>query len=361
MNRSELRTWLSSVTFLDVVGFSKRSIEEQLEIKRHLDSVMREQLTAIQRDDYIFLDRGDGAAVCFLVEPETAFFFALHVRDALSLSAGERPSYDIRIGINLGPIKIIRDVNGDKAPVGEGVNCAARVMDFAGPNEILVARSFYDVIGCQSHEFDSLFSYLGVRADKHVRQFELYEVVPPGAPKKPLAAPEPAVESPAMAVTLAPEYRFDSGYLGDIRRALARAIGPMADVILSRAVKHSGSEDELLDRLGNALHDPDQRKAFFSMLGLESRDDAHPVEPCPPPANLEGAGAGESIDAQLIDSARNELAKNLGPIAAVLVKQAAASAPDAQAFVGQLAAKLTNPGERARFEVAMRVAITAID
>lgn len=359
MNRSELRTWLSSVTFLDVVGFSKRSIEEQLRIKQHLDSVLREQLTSIQRDDYIFLDRGDGAAVCFLVEPETAFFFALHVRDALSMSAGDRPAYDIRVGINLGPIKIIRDVNGDKAPVGEGVNCAARVMDFAGPNEIYVARSFYDVIGCQSHEFDSLFSYLGVRADKHVREFELYEVVPPGAHKAPVA--EQAGAAPALQSALNQEHPFDKANLDRVRRALARAIGPMADVILSRAVKHSGSEDELLDRLGNALHDPDQRKSFYSVLGVSPRPDDHPGEQCPPPAHLEGAGAGESIDAQLIDSAREQLARSLGPIAAVLVKQAAASAPDAQAFVGQLAAKLPNPGERARFEVAMRVAIQAVD
>lgn len=74
MIRSEHRTWLSSVAFLDVVGFSKCSIEDQLSIKTHLDSLLRDHLQEVSRDDYILLDRGDGAAVCFLVEPETAFF-----------------------------------------------------------------------------------------------------------------------------------------------------------------------------------------------------------------------------------------------------------------------------------------------
>ena len=63
MTTSEHRTWLSSVAFLDVVNFSERSIQEQLDIKQHLDSVLRDQLHSVGSDDYMLLDRGDARNV----------------------------------------------------------------------------------------------------------------------------------------------------------------------------------------------------------------------------------------------------------------------------------------------------------
>lgn len=358
MTTSEHRTWLSSVAFLDVVGFSKRSIEEQLDIKQHLDSVLRDQLHGLNRNDYILLDRGDGAAVCFLVEPEAAFFFALHVRDSLRLQRADRPEYEIRVGINLGPIKIIRDANGDRAPVGEGINCAARVMDFAGPNEVLVARSFYDVIGCQSREYAELFSYLGVRADKHVREFELYEVVSPGTPKR--AAPS---ASAARKLTDTGATSFDRAYLDRVQHALARAVGPMADLLLARAVQQIESEQELLPCLSTALQDPDQRTAFFSDLGmkappLEHRDHALP---CPAPSDPLAIAASSALRAELVDHARVALAQHLGPIALVLVKQSAAAQPNEIEFVESLADRLPDGEARDAFMAQMNIALKVPD
>lgn len=228
MASDEHRTWLSCVAFLDVVGFSKRTIAEQLEIKQNLDATIRDQLAGTNHDEYILLDRGDGVAVCYLGEPETAFFFAIDLRNALAAQNGKRPAYDIRIGINLGPIKIIQDVNGDRAPVGDGINCAARVMDFAAANEILVSRSFYDVIGCQSQDYADLFSYLGMRADKHVRKFELFAVVQPGC-----ARPAGAAVGTDAGQTAHP--CVEPELLDRLRPAFARAIGPMADILLARA------------------------------------------------------------------------------------------------------------------------------
>lgn len=359
MTPSEHRTWLSSVAFLDVVGFSNRSIEEQLKVKKHLDSVLRDKLRNVPREDYILLDRGDGAAACFLVEPEAAFFFSLHVRDTLVVQKEQRPPYDIRVGINLGPIKIIRDVNGDRAPVGEGINCAARVMDFAGPNEVLVARSFYDVISCQSQKYAALFSYLGVRADKHVREFELYEVVPPGSPRRLAPSRSEYMKAPPMATEESSAHPFSAVFLDRVRRALAHAIGPMADVFLTRAAKRSSSEDDLLECLGNALNDPDQRKAFFVQLGVHMHTDAHPSAPSPPLIQVDTAEPGALFDdSNVIAQAQLELAKYLGPIAAVLVRQAAANSADAESFVGQLSSKLDNPKVRADFLAAVESVIS---
>lgn len=344
MASDEHRTWLSCVTFLDVVGFSKRTIAEQLEIKQNLDATIRDQLAGTNHDEYILLDRGDGVAVCYLGEPETAFFFAIDLRNALAAQNSKRPAYDIRIGINLGPIKIIQDVNGDRAPVGDGINCAARVMDFAGANEILVSRSFYDVIGCQSQDYADLFSYLGMRADKHVRKFELFAVVQPGC-GRPADAAAGTDAGQAAHACVEPEF------LDRLRPAFARAIGPMADILLARAARMARDQDELLTLLGRSLQDETQRTAFLSEVGLR-KPTAEPAtkpaaEPAPPNA------PESTLDGALLSLAQSLLASHLGPIAALLVKQAAAGAANHDDFVQRVAARIADSGERERFLTRM--------
>ena len=337
----EHRTWLSCVTFLDVVGFSKRSIAGQLEIKQHLDAAIRDQLAGTNHDEYILLDRGDGVAVCYMGQPETAFFFAIDLRNALAAQVDARPAYDIRIGINLGAIKIMHDVNGDPAPVGDGINCAARVMDFAGANEILVSRSFYDVIGCQSQDYADLFSYLGIRADKHVRKFELFQVVQPGCARPALAAPGTDAGQ-ALHSSIEPEF------LERLKPAFARAIGPMADILLTRAAGRASNRDELLAILGGAMQNEKQRTAFLAEVGAHKPSAESATEHPPPDA------PASALDGALLSQAQSLLARHLGPIAALLVKQAAAGATDREDFVQRVASRITDSGERESFLSQMR-------
>jgi len=49
-------------------------------------------------------------------------------------------------------------------------------MSFAAPNQLLVSRSFYEVVSCLSRDYASLFRYEGARTDKHVRAHEVYAV-----------------------------------------------------------------------------------------------------------------------------------------------------------------------------------------
>ena len=337
----EHRTWLSCVTFLDVVGFSKHSIDGQLEIKQNLDETIRDQLTGSGDNDHILLDRGDGAAVCFLGEPETAFFFAIDVRSALVAQNGTRPEYDIRIGINLGPIKIIQDVNGDRAPVGDGINCAARVMDFAGANEILVSRSFYDVIGCQSQDYANLFSYLGIRADKHVRKFELFEVIQRGC-----ARPVDALPGTDASQIVPPS--FEPEFLERLKPAFTRAVGPMGNILLTRAARKARDRDELLTLLGHALQNESQRMDFFTEVGARHLTAMHAAQSVPPAAPV------SNLDNTLLSQAQSLLASHLGPIAVLLVKQAAASAASRDDFVQRVASRITDTRERESFLSQMR-------
>ena len=82
----------------------------------------------------------------------------------------------VRMGINLGPVKLVKDINGHPNIIGDGINVAQRIMSFARPGQIVVSRSYYDVVSNLASEYAKLFTYEGSRTDKHVREHEIYVV-----------------------------------------------------------------------------------------------------------------------------------------------------------------------------------------
>jgi hypothetical protein len=94
----------------------------------------------------------------------------------------------MRIGINLGPVKLIKDINSQPNIIGDGINVAQRVMSFSEPGQILVSRSYYEVVSRLSEGYAQLFHFEGSRTDKHVREHEVYAVQSTGtALKRPAA------------------------------------------------------------------------------------------------------------------------------------------------------------------------------
>ncbi len=186
------RTFIGSVVFADIVGYSKKSVSEQIALKDRFTSLLAESLKDIALEQRIILDTGDGAAMSFLGDPEDALFVTMHMRDFLQrayaslslpensaqedIDIGPQGALSVRIGINLGPVKLLRDINGHPNIVGDGINVAQRIMTFARPGQIVVSRSFFDVVSVISDEYAKLFKYEGSRTDKHVREHEIYVV-----------------------------------------------------------------------------------------------------------------------------------------------------------------------------------------
>jgi hypothetical protein len=175
------RTFICSVVFLDIVEYSKKPVAEQISFKERLNSLLTEALANVAPNDRIILDTGDGAALSFLGDPEDALFVSLTLRDALAGTQPPGPEMKMRIGINLGPVKLVKDINGQPNIIGDGINVAQRVMSFADPGQILVSRSFFEVVSCLSEGYVKLFHYEGSRTDKHVREHEVYAVQATGA------------------------------------------------------------------------------------------------------------------------------------------------------------------------------------
>jgi class 3 adenylate cyclase len=163
------RTLVCSVLFLDIVEYSKKPVAEQLQLKQAFNAALGRALEEVAPRDRIILDTGDGAAVTFLGDPEDALFGSISMRDA-AMSLG------VRMGVNLGPVRLVKDLNGQVNIIGDGINVAQRVMTFARPGQLLVSRSFYEVVSCLSRDYASLFRHEGARTDKHVRDHEVYSV-----------------------------------------------------------------------------------------------------------------------------------------------------------------------------------------
>ncbi|MBZ0250010.1 MAG: hypothetical protein K8F93_10165, partial [Burkholderiales bacterium] len=176
------RTFICSVVFIDLVGYSKKPVAEQIRLKTSLTNNLSEAIKDIPVNDRIILDTGDGAALSFLGDPEDALFTTLSLREAMvrenqtATQIEEGGDDAVRMGINLGPVKLVKDINGHPNIIGDGINVAQRIMSFARPGQIVVSRSYYDVVSNLASEYAKLFTYEGSRTDKHVREHEIYVV-----------------------------------------------------------------------------------------------------------------------------------------------------------------------------------------
>jgi class 3 adenylate cyclase len=161
------RTRVCSVLFLDIADYSRRDVTEQVRLKQRFNAVLTSALGHVEPDERVLVDTGDGAAITFLGDPARSLYVALEVFD----NVGELP---VRMGLNLGPVSLMKDLNGLDNVIGDGINVAQRIMSFAQSGELLVSRVFYEVVSLLSEDYASMFRAEGTRADKHNRAHEVY-------------------------------------------------------------------------------------------------------------------------------------------------------------------------------------------
>jgi hypothetical protein len=174
----ETRTTSATVLFFDVIGYTKQPVNKQIEIKKQFNRLVSDCLKQLGKSERIILDTGDGAAIGFMQHPEDALKVAMQFRNTISANQhDDYPELKVRIGIHLGPISIVKDMNGQSNMVGDGINDAQRVMSFAGTDQVYISRSYFDFISRLSSEYTSLFHYQGALPDKHGREHPVYKLV----------------------------------------------------------------------------------------------------------------------------------------------------------------------------------------
>jgi len=253
------RTFICSVLFLDIVDYSLRSVAEQIALKERFNAVLTEAITGVPTDDRIILDTGDGAAVSFLGDPEDPLFAGMSLRDSVAnQEVGNGPRLQIRVGINLGLVKLVKDINGQPNIIGDGINVAQRVMSFAEPGQILVSSSYYDQMARLSEDYANLFEYEGAKTDKHVREHKVYRISSAPSNLKrtvPLPTPKPAMRLPSLRIPKFPRLsaRRLSGALSVNPKLLVAA--PLAFTlivgtgVIARGHRNPGSEAKTAESL----------------------------------------------------------------------------------------------------------------
>ena len=172
------RTMIATVLFFDVVGYTKESVSKQIELKGQFNKLVSEFISDIEGNQRIILDTGDGAALGFLQHPEHAIEVALKFRDAVTANKHQDfPELKVRMGIHLGPVNVLKDMNGQLNMVGDGINDAQRIMSFAMADQIFISRAYFDVASRLSNDYAKLFQYHGMESDKHGRQHQVYVVM----------------------------------------------------------------------------------------------------------------------------------------------------------------------------------------
>ncbi len=193
------RTFVGTVVCVDLVGYSKRSIAQQSEIKQAFNSLLMQVLQAVPPEDRIILDTGDGAAISYLGDPEESLALGLNLRDTLNdaadrLGGSEGGTGPVRIGINLGPVRLAQDMNGRPKIIGDGINVAEKICEYARPGQIVVSHPFHDMVTRMSDKHRAIFHHEGARTDRNGRDHEIYSVVPAGTEVAESPAPDSASE-----------------------------------------------------------------------------------------------------------------------------------------------------------------------
>jgi class 3 adenylate cyclase len=188
---AENRTFVGSIVFIDIVDYSRKTVAEQILIRERFKALMSASLETIDPELRLVLDTGDGAAISFLGDVKDALTVSVRMRDYLRLANGAPITeaatanlnrtipifnYALRIGVNLGPVKLQQDSHGHPQIVGDGINVAQRITSFAKADQIVVSQSYFDAISTIAPEYAKLLTYEGARTDKNVREHEIYVV-----------------------------------------------------------------------------------------------------------------------------------------------------------------------------------------
>jgi TolB-like protein/class 3 adenylate cyclase/Flp pilus assembly protein TadD len=130
---------IAHLLLIDVVGYSKLLVNEQIEVLQELKRIVRSTecfRTAEASGKLIRVPTGDGMALLFFRNPEEPVRCALEISRALH----DHPHIQLRMGVHSGPVNQVEDVNDKTNIAGSGMNVAQRVLDCGDAGHILLSK-----------------------------------------------------------------------------------------------------------------------------------------------------------------------------------------------------------------------------
>jgi adenylate cyclase len=146
----DLQLEIAHLLLIDIVGYSKLLVNEQIEALQELGRIVRSTecfRNAEEKGKLTRVPTGDGMALLFFRSPEEPVRCALEISQKLKESSTVR----LRMGIHSGPVNQVRDVNDTINVAGGGINVAQRVMDCGDAGHILLSKHVADDLSEYRH------------------------------------------------------------------------------------------------------------------------------------------------------------------------------------------------------------------
>ncbi|WP_374488324.1 protein kinase [Zoogloea sp.] len=336
ISASEARTFIGAVLFAGLSGEAAEGHRPQLL------QILKHAIAQVPPSNRLAVNTREGCAVCYVGDPEDALRTAVQLGDAAA-SAG----LGVHMGINLGPVQVAPDPKGRSRILGDGITTAFRVMRFAEPGQVLVARAYYEVIQQLRRHGGPGFLPLGVRRDAQAREHELY-AYSGEMPAASAGVQDVSLVRPALGADIA------EGMVEAAERLLTLHIGPMARILVRRTLPQVQGPVDLFVRLAGLIPDAAPREAFLSsvtQLTGVSRSLTTQTLQRSQRVDFSRPAAPTTRVAFYLDDERQRrveqvYARHIGPMARVLIRKTLPGAVDAQGFCSALAAHLDQESAR---------------
>ena len=172
MTPSQPYAQIAHTLVIDIAGFSTRTADEQRRQIIALNVAVEAApvfVSARSIGGVRPLPTGDGMALLFFTEIAAPALLAIEVSRLIA------SSLPLRMGIHSGLVQTTLDISGGENAVGEGINTAHRVMDFADPGHILLSAPYADWL-LQIEGWKSCLEALGEGIAKHGQRIGLYNL-----------------------------------------------------------------------------------------------------------------------------------------------------------------------------------------
>jgi TolB-like protein/class 3 adenylate cyclase len=167
---------IAHLLLIDVVGYSKLLVDEQIELLQELNQIVRSTecfRMAETSGSLIRVPTGDGMALLFFRSAEEPVRCALEISRTLQ----DHQHIQVRMGVHSGPVNRVTDVNEKTNFAGSGMNVGQRVLDCSDAGHILLSKHVAEDLAEYRHWHPYLHD-LGeceVKHGLHLHLFNLYK------------------------------------------------------------------------------------------------------------------------------------------------------------------------------------------
>ncbi|HEY2630397.1 MAG TPA: hypothetical protein VGI57_14800, partial [Usitatibacter sp.] len=160
-------------------------------------------------------------------------------------------------------------------------------------------------------------------------------------PRRPEARAATAVRN-APALSLPPEV------VAEVERSLTRHVGPLAKLLVKRTQGEAASIEDFFKVLAESIPDADEQQAFMKKMATVKPKATEAVDTIPE-APKAAPATRSTFNPETLAKAEKQLASYVGPLARVLIKQAAESSGNLKELYTQLASHIDSDEERRAF------------